>query len=954
MIASTVLGVQVHDLGSLWLESGGLPLPLNGKRMTAALSALLVDLGEKIRTDALMEAVWGGEASPRASAALDTLMWRLRRVLDPERSARSSSAVLRTEEHGYRLTIPGESVDSWRLSAAAERVGEPLEPAGVLELTASALALWRGRPYDDVDDDGWLQAVRARLSEQRLSLQQHRVTALLEVGQPEQAVAELVPMLAENPYAERLWADRILGLYRAGRASAALDAYAEVQRLLDRELGLAPGPELQQLQAQILRHDEALAGPSRARASRGAVRIPHHRTSLIGRTADVDAVDSLLGQHRLVSVTGPVGCGKTRLAAAAARQVRPRFPDGVYFVDLSDVADDPAVAGRVQETLGIEGDGIGTPTQAVADSMAGRAALVVLDNCEQVLDGAVRLVEALLDETEQLRVLVTSRRLLGVTDEVVYPLRPLELPASASAADLAASPAVRLFVERVASQGSAIDLHGPQGAEVARICQATDGLPLGIELAAARTRTFQLHEIAANISDSPMLLADATAPGPRGPGETTLRESIDWSHSLLTEQEQLAHRRLSLLPPRFTVDAAVAVCAGDVLPAELVPNALIGLVSHSLLEAGPPERPEGPSLFRQLVPIRAHGARLLAQVGDAGPAGQALRSWVHATVAAGPRMGRSDGGRHDKFLDDNRRTITAALEAAVASGPADDDLVTLCRLVPYWWLDGKLSAETVRLVAAAVAAAGPANGEFARAAVIAAHGSFLTVTQQAPCVPGSLLDAICRLCAAPPELAVFAGELLLAVAAACWVGGDMTAASAAADGVSAYGDLLDDPDLRVLAKAVRCAMGLVTDPASAAGSAQLVLAESQELGNSSAEIMCLHTLYMAALAAQDGPGGLRWNEQAIRVQQEIGQRNAAPTLEARGDLYVLAGNPLDAVRCYGSADLQYSRLGRSWPQLPGTDQLLAAARKQVSAGEFDEAWSSGERLAASDLVGVWA
>lgn len=877
-------------------------------------------------------------------------------MLDPERSARTST-VLHTEEHGYRLTISGESVDSWRLSAAADRLAgpdAPTDPATILELTASALSVWRGRPYDDVDDSGWLQAIRTRLSEQRLSVQESRVAALLDVGQPEQAVAELVPMLAENPFVERLWASRILGLYRAGRASAALEAYAQVQQLLDRELGMDPGRELQQLQQQVLRHDEALAGPARSRPSRGVVRIPHHRTSLVGRSSEVDTVDELLQRHRLVSITGPVGCGKTRLAAATASQVRSQFPDGVYFVDLSDIADASAVADRVQETLRIESDGVRTSTEAVTDFAAARTVLVVLDNCEQVLGAAAALVEALLDETERTRVLVTSRRLLNLVDEMVYVLHPLELPSGTSAADLAASPAVMLFAERMASHGASVDLRGPQGAEIARICHATDGLPLSIELAAARARTFELHEIAANIFDNPMSLADVVTSRRRANGETTLRESIDWSHGLLTEQERLAHRRLSVLPLGFTVEAAVAACAGEMLPADLVPNALIGLVGHSLLEAGRPERPGGPSLFRQLVPIRAHGAGQLARAAEAEAVNRALLGWVHATVSAGPRMGQSDGGRHDRRLEDNRRTITATLEAVVHNGLSDDDAITLCRLVPYWWLDGKLGPETVRLVGAAVTAVGPWNSDVAGAAVTAAHGSFLTVTRQTPSMAGSLIDAIGRLRTAPPELAVFAGELLLAVAAACWIGGDLAAAEAAADGVAGYGELLDDPHLRVLAKAVRCAMGLVVDPAAAAESARSVLVECQEAGNSSAEIMCLHTLYMAAIAAQDGPEGLRWNEQAIRLQQEIGQRNAANTLEARGDLYVLAGSPLDAIRCYGSADLQYARLCRAWPQLPGTDRLLAAARQQVSGDEFDDAWSSGERLATTDLVGMWA
>jgi hypothetical protein len=203
-----------------------------------------------------------------------------------------------------------------------------------------------------------------------------------------------------------------------------------------------------------------------------------------------------------------------------------------------------------------------------------------------------------------------------------------------------------------------------------------------------------------------------------------------------------------------------------------------------------------------------------------------------------------------------------------------------------------------------VAAVGPGNSEFAAAAVIAEHSSFVAVTQQSAPSGYALLDAIDRLCEAPEALAIFAAELLLAVAAACWTGGEMTAANAAADAVAAYGERLDDDHVRVLAKALRCAMGLLVDPAAAGATARTVLDECRALGNVSAQIMCYHALYMAALVTKNGEEGLRWSAEAIRCQQEIGQRNAATTLEARGSLYLLAGNPHDAIRCYGSAYLQ--------------------------------------------------
>ncbi len=943
----------------MWVESDGLPIALNGRRMASALSVLLVNLNEKVRTDVLIDSIWGGERSTRAPAALDTLLWRLRRALDPGRPARTSSTLLRTEEQGYRLVMPVEAVDSWQFDTAARRISDavaPLESAAILDLTESALGLWRGRPYDDVDDDGWLDPHRNRLLEQRLAVQEARIGALLEVGQPEQAVAELVPILAEHPFVERLWSYQILGLYQSGRAAAALDAYARVRQLLDRELGLRPGPDLQALQERILRHDRSLAAPTPAtRATRGVVRIPRHRTTLVGREKDVDAVAALLRQHRLISMTGPVGCGKTRLASAVGHQVEASFPDGVCFVDLSDVTGEAAVVDRVRETLRVEVDVADSAVEAITQFVADREMLIVLDNCEQVTSAARELAAAVLERDGRTRVLVTSRRVLAAPDEVVYRVRPLDLPASASLADLSASPAVTLFVERAASHGITIDLAGSHGAAIASICQAVDGLPLSLELAAARTQLFEPHEIAASVSAYPMSLGGATGRHGRGrgSGELTLRESIEWSYNALTEQERVAHRRLSVLPPRFTLEAAVAACAEPYLQADDVPAALIGLAGQSLLESTKPERSGGPSMFRQLVPVRAHATRELSQAGERDMVNDALLSWISRTLAAGPRIGQSDGGALDRRLEDNRRTITATLEAAIAATPSDDVLMTLCRLVPYWWLDGKLSAETVRLVSAAAAAAGPGNSDFAAAAVVAAHGSFVVVSQQSATSGQALLDAIDRLCKAPDELAIFAAELLLAIAAACWTGGAMAAANAAADAVAAYGERLDDDHVRVLAKAVRCGMGLLVDPVAAGATARTVLDEGRALGNVAAQIMCYHTLYIAALVTNNGEEGLRWSAEAIRCQQEIGQRNAATTLEARGSLYLIAGNAHDAVRCYGSANLQYSRLGRNWPQLPGTEQFIVAAREQMSVEEFDRAWASGERLAASDLIGAW-
>ncbi|MGN6688617.1 MAG: BTAD domain-containing putative transcriptional regulator [Actinomycetales bacterium] len=943
--------MYVHDLGSLSVEADGLPVVLNGKRMAAALAVLLINLNEKVRTDTLIEAVWGAEPSPRAPAALDTLLWRLRRVLDPGRPSRSSSAVLQTEQQGYRLTLPPETVDSCRFEAAARAVSQQDstgDPQEILELTGSALTLWRGRPYDDVDDDGWLEPTRARLSEQHLVVQVARLEALLAAGQPELAVTELVPILAEHPFAERLWCLRLLALYQAGRPAAALEAYADVRRTLDRELGMQPGAELRAVHERILRQDRSLASPP-PQSPHGVVRIPEHRTTLFGRDEDLDILPRLLAQHRLVSLVGSVGSGKTRLAAAVARRVDSLFPDGVCFVDLSDLMDPAAVAARVHETLHVQLEATGTPEEGLARFIAGRQMLIVLGNCEQVTSAARALATRVLNYETRSRILVTSRRVLAAPDEVVYNVRPLAPPVSDGPSDISASPAAALFVERAASRGIVIDATGADAAAIAQICQAVDGLPLGIELAASRAQIFALHEIAAGLSLFPMALSapnDDTSTN----SEFTLREAIEGSHRLLTEREKIAHRRLSILPPRFTLEAAVAVCSGTSLEPEDVPTALIGLSSHSLLEATRPERADGPSLFRQLVPIRAHAAQQLAAAGETDTVKAALLDWVSTTLANGPRLGQSGSGALDRRLEDNRRTITAALEATVATNPSDKALITLCRLVPFWWLDGKLSPETVRLVATAASAVSADNSAFAGAAAAAAHHSFQAMTHGLT-DERALLAAIECLSEAPAGSEIFAAEFLITVAAACWTSGHLDESRAAADAAAAYGERLQDAHVQVLARAVRCASGLSEDPAAAARIARPLLDESLALGNASAAIMCYHVLYMAALAGGDAAEGLRWSAEAIRMQQKLGMRNSSTTLEARGNLHLLTGNARDAVRCYGSASLQQARTGQSWPQITGTPELLASARTQLSAEEFAAAWASGERLADNHLIG---
>jgi DNA-binding SARP family transcriptional activator len=425
-------------------------------------------------------------------------VWRLRKLLEPQRSARQSPSVLRTEEPGYRLAVPPDTLESHIFIAAVERLPVLLAERDfgqALDLTSSALELWRGEPYEGVPEADWIGPVRERLVALHVDLNEYRVQALLDTGQPERAVSELVPLLAAHPFRERLWAQRMLGLYRSGRQAAALGAFTQVRRLLADELGGEPGPELRALQQELLDQAAGLdpVRPNPA-ASPGRVQLPSRRSTIIGREDDLAAIVGALGGAGLVTLTGPGGTGKTRLAVEAAFAARGGFPDGVRFIDLTQTDDPCEVVTLTANTLGLGPQPSTTTDQLVLTFLAERQTLLVLDNCEHVLSGARGLADRILDHCPEVTVLATSREPLDLAGETRWPVAPLPVAdpdsptASARTMDGPADAAVALFVERLSNLRPDLDLEGPDGVHIRQICAAVGGLPLGIELAAARAR----------------------------------------------------------------------------------------------------------------------------------------------------------------------------------------------------------------------------------------------------------------------------------------------------------------------------------------------------------------------------------------------------------------------------------------------------------------------------------
>jgi predicted ATPase len=529
----------------------------------------------------------------------------------------------------------------------------------------------------------------ARLEELRLVAVEGRIEADLGLGLGAEVAGELEALVAEYPVRERLWRLLVLALYRAGRQADALAAYRRAREMLADELGIEPGEELRQLEQAVLRQ-QVPAMPSPARHN-----LPVRLTSFVGREEELAAVGRLVGEARLVTLTGAGGAGKTRLALEFAAGGVDRFRDGVWLAGLAGVADAGLVPSVVMEALGVRQSGEVAVLEALRYRLRSAELLLVLDNCEHLLGACADLAVALLGSCPGLRVLATSREPLGVPGEAVYPLPPLAVPAEgADAQAVARAPAVRLFVARGRSARAGAGVQEAPVAVAARICRELDGLPLPIELAAARMSVLSAEEIEAHLTDKFRFLTyRRPAADPR---HQALKTAIGWSYELLPEQERRVFGELSVFAGGFGLAAMAAVCCGgdEATALDIVDQ----LVSKSLVVAEPAA---SGTRYRLLETIRQYAAGCLAEAGQAGPARRrhaeaflelaererelavlsrehdnfraALDFTLSGGSQAGPRLARALGG---SWL--GRGLFQEAqgwLERALAADPSDSRLV---------------------------------------------------------------------------------------------------------------------------------------------------------------------------------------------------------------------------------------------------------------------------------------
>ncbi|HEX7307904.1 BTAD domain-containing putative transcriptional regulator [Lentzea sp.] len=601
--------VRVAVLGPLEVHVDGAPAQLAGNRVRAALCRLAVAVPHPVGVDELIDAVWDGSPPGGAAHALQSLVTRLRAALG------DSGSVL-MDSRGYRMPLTRDAVDALLfqdLLSRGRRAVREGDDGSALTAFEQALALWRGPALTGVPDAPYVPGLTAELENLRLDAAAGRFAAALSLGRADDVVADLRKVVDEHPLREDFAAQLITALAATGRGGEALTGYDRIRRELAGQLGADPGPELRDLHLRLL-GGELTPAPARRRPPRG---LGTPLTSFVGRETELDRVRSSVAAHRLTTLVGPGGAGKTRLATEVARGGQGE----AWMVELAPVTSGTGVARAVLDALGLREARL-RPDQSgqddrerVLDAVSEATGLLVVDNCEHLLDSVAELVADVVAAAPGVRVLATSREPLGLTGEALVPVPPLALPPPTAGVEEAVRyPAVRLFLDRASAARPGFVLDDTTVEDVVAVVRGLDGLPLAIELATARLRVLPVAEVARRLSDRFRLLTGGDRAGL--PRHRTLRAVVDWSWELLTEPERALAERLAVFPGGVTEEAAAAVCADELVPAEDVGELLMTLTEKSLLRT----RHDVPLRYRMLETLREYGLERLAEQGLAGTA----------------------------------------------------------------------------------------------------------------------------------------------------------------------------------------------------------------------------------------------------------------------------------------------------------------------------------------------
>jgi predicted ATPase/DNA-binding SARP family transcriptional activator len=559
-VSFSVLGVVAA------FDPNGEMLSLGSNRRRAVLAASLVNFGHPLSVDQLIDMLWNGMPPPTASTMVHGAVAGLRRSLESTRRA-GAAQLLATRGGGYVLDVDPEQLDVFRFERllAQGRQLADASPSRAAALLTDALMLWRGPALAGLDQR-FARDAAARLDELCVECAELRMAAALELGRHHEVVADLESLAARHPLRERLHAQLVMALYRCGRPSDALAACRRLRSTLDTELGVEPGSELRDLELAVLRRSDELElrVPVKAGAGQGGHALPAQISPFVGRARELQELAALLPTHRLVTLTGTGGSGKTRLALEVAGRIAAGGLVDAMLVDLASVTTSNLFDATIADALGVRAEPGQALTATIVAALAGHEAVIVLDNCEHLLDECASFVQLLLAASTGVRLLTTSREPLAVPGELVYSVRPLQMAASDDDLDrIAACEAVELFTSRAATARAGFVITANDAQLVLEICRRVDGLPLAIELAAARAASMSLDDLAGLLGDRFRLLDSAVRTADAR--HRSLATTMAWSYDLLTEAERVLFARVSVFPTAFDLEATRAVAGGSEL-----------------------------------------------------------------------------------------------------------------------------------------------------------------------------------------------------------------------------------------------------------------------------------------------------------------------------------------------------------------------------------------------------
>ena len=956
--------MEFRVLGPLEVLRGRQALSIEAHKPRAVLALLLLHANEIVSRDRLIDDLWNGSAPAGARKTLQTYIWQLRKSIGQDRIV--------TRGPGYLVRVEPHELDLDRFESLRSS-GTPHE----------ALAVWRGDALVDFADEPWARQEITRLEEARLTTLEGRIDADLELGSHAELVGELDHLVAQHPLRERLRAQLMLALYRCGRQAEALQVYRDFRRTLIEELGLEPSVALQHLEQAILRQDGELDVPAAATTLPEPTRwlAPDERR-FIGRVQEMADVLELLARDELVTLTGPGGVGKTRLALEVEGAEAPRRRDGAVFVELSSIREPELVAPTILRALGLPEPRTRSPADVLAGYLRRKELLLVLDNFEQVVSAAPLLAE-LRAASPRVAFLVTSRLALHLPGEKRYDVPPLDLPAAADdLAALADAESVALFVERAATSRPGFGLTADNAQVVAELCLRLDGLPLALELAAARINLLSPSAILSRLGKRLDLLKATEAGVPDR--HTTLRAAIQWSYDLLDEEQRALFGSLAVFSGSFGFDAAEAVAdeAGVV-------DGLAALIDASLVRTH--DAVDDEPRFGMLETIRSYALERLTEREDHGELRRRHAAFYADLAEEAEPMLR--GPRQNAWLariDVDRENIRAALAWAEKAGEVEIGLRTAAALWRYWQFRGELGEPSTQLTKLLAGAEGidphvRAAGLSAAARTAYLHGDH----ESAQCLCQASLElhrALGEADASSFALTVLglaaqgSGDdrqarasceeaLALARAAGDWWS-VLCALTSLGDVLYAQGELpaarrcLEEAiraareigDTRSVARTAMALAAVVLEQGSHARATQLLeeaLAIARELGDRWGIARALTSLGMVEREAGHDARARSLVEEGLAVQLEADDRpGVAASIECLAALAADRGRFEHAASLYSAAGILREMIGSSPTQyrLRDREETIEAVVAALDQERFADAWSRGRSMTLDEVV----